>query len=247
MGLMVANELKRVQSGGINLKIALYVICVFCFFSMLVPVLLGFVGLVPFFLSLISTGAALYGAYVLLRLKIQDQRTLQRVLLAPGGAVLALFLVFYLIGWIPPVPLSIQHMGIYHMVEKSEGQYLASYDTPKWMFWARGDQDFYAEPQDKIYFFAQIFSPARFSDSVILHWYYKDPRAGWTTTDRIPMSISGGRKSGYRGFASKQNYSEGRYRISVETTDGREIGRIYFDVTKLPASSTERNFNQDIF
>lgn len=247
MGLMVANELKRVQSGGINIKIGLYVICLFCFFSMLVPVILGFVGLVPFTISLILTGGVLYGVFVLLRRKIQDQKILQRYLIAPGGTVLALFFVFYMIGWIPPVPLSIQNMGIYHMIEKVDGNYVVSSETPWWKFWSRGDQDFIAEPQDKIYFFAEIFSPARFSDSVVLHWYFKDPRSGWQTTDRIPMAISGGRKNGYRGFAAKQNYSEGRWRISVETTDGREIGRIYFDVTKIPESSPGRIFNKESF
>ncbi|UXR64808.1 DUF2914 domain-containing protein [Bdellovibrio bacteriovorus] len=124
---------------------------------------------------------------------------------------------------------------------------MLSYETPSWQFWQRGDQNFQAEPDDKIYFFAQIFSPARFSDSVILHWYYKDPVRGWQTTDKIPMTIAGGREGGYRGFASKQNYSEGRWRISVETTDGREIGRIYFDVTKVSEINPHRAFYKDIF
>lgn len=247
LGLMVANELKRVRESEINLKIGLFVICLFSFFSMMVPTALGFVGLVPFILSLTLTGGALYGIYVLLKKKVQNEVILRKSLVIPSGTVLALFLVFYLLGWIPPVPLSIQNMGIYHSVEKVEGAYVLSYETPSWQFWQRGDQNFKAEPQDKIYFFAQIFSPARFSDSVILHWYYKDPVHGWQTTDKIPMTIAGGREGGYRGFASKQNYSEGRWRISVETTDGREIGRIYFDVTKVSEINPHRAFYKDIF
>lgn len=247
MGLMVANEMKRVQRSEINIKIGLYVICVFSFFSMTIPVILGFVGLFPFLLSIAFTGVAIYGAFLLLKRKIQDQRTLQKSLLLPGATVLVLFLAFYLVGWIPPVPLSIQNMGIYHSVEKSEGKYILSHEQASWRFWRRGDQDFYAEPGDTVYFFAEIFSPARFSDSVILHWYYKDPVRGWQTTDKIPMNITGGRKNGYRGFASKQNYSAGDWRISVETTDGREIGRIYFKVIKLDSNNPERAFYKDIY
>lgn len=247
LGLMIANEMKRVQKSDIDIKIGLYVICVFSFFSMTIPVLLGFVGIFPFLLSVALTALALYGVFKLLHHRIQDQKLLQRRLLAPGAGVLVLFVLFYLAGWIPPVPLSIQNMGIYHLIEKSEGQYIASHENPPWKFWNKGDQDFQAAPQDKIYFFAQIFSPARFSDSVILHWYFKDPRQGWQTTDRIPMAIAGGRKGGYRGFASKQNFSEGDWRISVETTDGREIGRIYFTVTKLPEAPTERVFHRSTF
>lgn len=247
LGLMVANELKRVRESEINLKIGLFVICLFSFFSMMVPTALGFVGLVPFILSLALTGAALCGIYVLLKKKVQDGVVLRKSLIIPSGTVLALFLVFYLLGWIPPVPLSIQNMGIYHSVEKVNGTYVLSYETPSWQFWQRGDQNFKAEPEDRIYFFAQIFSPARFSDAVILHWYYKDPVRGWQTTDKIPMTIAGGREGGYRGFASKQNYSEGRWRISVETTDDREIGRIYFNVTKVTQANPNRAFYKDIF
>lgn len=247
LGLMVANELKRVQESSINIKIGLYVICVFSFFSMTIPVLLGFVGLIPFLLSIGFTAWVLYGVYALLRRRISDAPTLKKALLAPGAAVLALFLVFYWVGWIPPVPLSMQSMGIYHLIEKNNGAYIVSHENPPWRFWHNGDQDFRAEPQDKIYFFAQIFSPARFSDSVILHWYYKDPRQGWQTTDRIPMNIAGGRKNGYRGFASKQNYTPGDWRISVETTDGREIGRIYFTVTSVTEPSPARVFYTETF
>lgn len=247
LGIMVANELKSVQKSAVDLKVGLYVICVFAFFSMTVPVLLGFVGLVPFLLSLGLTALLLYGVFRLLAKRVQDSRLLLRTLAAPGASVLGLFLILYFVGWIPPVPLSVQNMGVYHMIEKVDGSYVVSHEKPWWKFWQTGDQSFTAEPGDKIYFFAQIFSPARFSDSVVLHWYYKDPRQGWLSTDRIPMKISGGRKNGFRGFATKQNYSEGESRISVETTDGREIGRIYFDVTKSPTNTPERVFTKESF
>lgn len=245
--IMVANELKRVQESKVDIKIGLYVICVFSFFSMTIPVILGFVGYIPFLLSVLATAGVLYGIVHLLQKRITSRKALFRSILAPGGGILALFVVFYFVGWIPPVPLSIPNMGIYHGIEKQDGKYLLSHENPSWKFWNNGDQNFVAEPGDKIYFFAQIFSPARFSDSVILHWYYKDPRRGWQTTDRIPMGIAGGRKQGYRGYTSKQNYSEGEWRISVETTDGREIGRIYFEVTKVATPNPERTFKQDIY
>lgn len=247
MGLMIANELKSVRESRIDLKIALYVICIFSFFSMIVPVVLGFVGWVPFLLALGLTGLTLYGVLRLLQKKISNNAVLMRGLIGPGTIVLSLFFVFYLVGWIPPVPISIQSMGIYHKIEKVEGQYLASHEKPNWAFWLKGDQNFVAEPGDKIFFFAEIFSPARFNDAVLLNWYFKDPKKGWVSTDQITMSISGGRKSGYRGFTTKQNYQEGDWRILVETTDGREIGRIYFNVTKVAEANPTREFQTDIF
>jgi hypothetical protein len=56
LGVLVANELPRVQSAGLGLKVALYALCLFSFFSMLWPTFLGFVGRAPFALSLASTG-----------------------------------------------------------------------------------------------------------------------------------------------------------------------------------------------
>ena len=230
MVLMVLNEMKSVQKSEVNIKIGLYVICVFSFFSMMVPVILGFVGLFPFLLSVGMTGLFLFGIYSLLRRKVQDQKVLFKKMVLPGSVIVTLFLIFYLVGWIPPVPLSVENMGIYHHVEKSNGSYVVSHEKPWWKFWQTGDQTFRAAPGDKIYFFSSIFSPGRFKDSIFVHWYFYDPKQGWKSTDRIPMQVTGGRAQGFRGFAIKQNYSAGDWRVSVETTDRREIGRIYFSV-----------------
>ncbi len=247
VGIMIGNELPAIRKKGLDIKIALFVVCVFSFFSIIVPVALGFVGYFPFLLSVLLTAGVLWGIYKLLLKKTLAPKTLHRHLVAPGAATLTLFVIFYFFGLIPPVPLSIQKVGIYHNIEKAPGQYIVSHQNSGWSFWKNeGDKDFIAEPGDKIFFFAQIFSPARFSDSVILHWYYKTPK-GWQSTDKIPMRIAGGRKEGYRGFSMKQNYSAGEWRISVETTDGREIGRIYFDVTQVPTNDPTRTFVQEIF
>ncbi len=244
--LMILNEIKSFQKSRVDLKIGLYVICVFCFFSMLIPVILGFVGIFPFILAVSLTAGVIYGVYKLLKKQIADQNLLYKRLVAPSSTVLIVFVLFYILGWIPPVPLSVQNMGIYHMIEKNGDQYMVSHENPWWRFWHKGDQDFQAQPGDKVYFFAQIFSPGRFDDSVILHWYYKDPRAGWQSTDRIPMRVTGGRKNGYRGFSVKQNYSPGEWRISVETTDSREIGRIYFKITPIELAEN-RKFQLELF
>lgn len=239
MVVMVANEIKNVQRGQVNVKIGLYVVCVFCFFSMMIPVLLGFVGWIPFLLATAATSAFVAGIYQLLLRKVTDHKLLMKRLVAPGSIVITLFFLFYLVGWIPPVPLSTQNMGIYHHLERVNGEYHLYHEKPSWQFWRKGDQEFDAQPGDKIYFFAQIFSPGRFKDSVYMHWYYKGPQ-GWQSTDRVPMQITGGRQNGFRGYAVKSNYSEGDWRVSVETTDRREIGRIYFTVKNVPVDENRR-------
>jgi hypothetical protein len=228
LGIMVANELPWVQSAGLGLKMALYALCVFSFFSMLWPTLLGFVGRVPFALSLASVGAVMAGIARWARRKISDHRLVARRILLPSAALGVLTVAFYGLGWIPPVPLAVVDMGIYHRVEKVGENYWLYHERPGWALWRSGDQDFEARPGEAVYFFAKIYSPARFSDELTLHWFLRDPRRGWVSVDRIPMKILGGRREGFRGYSFKRNHQPGDWRVKVETTDGREIGRIRF-------------------
>jgi len=247
LALMIANELKSVQKSDVSLKMGLFVICLFSFFSLIVPVILGFVGWTPFILSLVCTAGVL--AFLLHRLRktVDDQKKLFRFLVAPGTGVLVLFLVFYIFGWIPPVPISITKMGVYHNLQVENGVYRLSYDRPWWKFWQSGAQDFQAQPGDKIVFFVQIFSPSRFDDQVILNWNLYHPKRGWLSSDRIPIRIVGGRELGFRGYTVKQNYQPGKWRVLVETTHGHEIGRMYFEVEKTEASAEPRTFREDVF
>jgi hypothetical protein len=82
--------------------------------------------------------------------------------------------------------------------------------------------------------FFRIFSPTRFADQVLMRWYRKDGARGWAPSDSIPINIVGGREEGFRGYGFKSNYEPGRWRVQVETTDGREIGRVYFRLELVP-------------
>jgi hypothetical protein len=160
--------------------------------------------------------------------KIPDRRMVARRILLPSAAFGVLTTAFYFLGWIPPVPLAVVHMGIYHRVEKLGNRYWLYHERPVWALWRNGDQDFEARSGEAVFFFAQIYSPARFSDELTLHWFFHDPRQGWVSSDRIPLKIVGGRKEGFRGYSFKKNYFPGDWRVKVETTDGREIGRTHF-------------------
>jgi hypothetical protein len=158
----------------------------------------------------------------------------RRQILVPLGCVVIGFLTFYLFRLIPPVPLSIPFIGVYHQVEKTEAGYRLSHERPAWRLWHNGDQDFRAQPGDRIYVFFRIFSPTRFSDQVLMRWYTKDGRRRWSLTDSIPINIVGGREQGFRGYGVKSNYQPGEWKVQVETTDGREIGRVYFRLETAP-------------
>jgi hypothetical protein len=230
LAVILANESKSVRKMGVDVKMALYVLCLFCFFSILFPIVLGYVGWLPFFLAMLCTVAMLFLGRKFLGGRI-PALWIERRFMIPGGAVILAMFLLYQFKLIPPVPLSVKKMGVYHGLEKVDGKFILQHERPWWKFWRSGDQDFYAAPGDKIYFFAKIFSPARFDDTVTLHWWQKDAHGSWMSTDKIPMRITGGRHEGFRGFTVKQNYTNGDWCVAVETTDGREIGRMYFTVS----------------
>ncbi len=241
VALLVANESKIVKRAKVSLKVGLFAICLFSYISILFPLILGFVGWTPFGLSVATTMAVFYFQFKMLKSKLPDEGTLFRVVLLPGLSVLIVFSLFYVAGWIPPVPLSVKEQGIYHLVEKKDGEYLLSTEKVWWKFWLSGDQDFKAQPGDKIYFYAQIFSPARFADQVFVQWFWNAPGKGWQLGDRIPMNIVGGRKEGFRGYAIKAKYQPGQWRVQVETSMGQEISRLDFEVIPV-ATDASRGF-----
>jgi len=232
--LLIGNELKVVQKQKVSLKISMYFICIFSFFSMIYPVILGHVGRIPFTLSILSTLLCIWAFYRLVFRRIENKNSLRKALLLPSTAILLVFLGFYYLGWIPPVPLSVKEIGIYHHIEKTKkNEYKLFYERPEWKFWLSGDQNFKAYSGDKAYIFTRVFSPARFDDTLYLNWQLYSKRYGWTSTDKISMRVYGGRKSGYRGYSFKENLKDGDWRVLVETSDGREVGRLNFNIKKI--------------
>ena len=245
VALLLANESARFKALGLRFKFALLGLCYLAFFAYVVPVLVGQTGLVVFLLSMAA------GCVPLSAVAFAVVREQRRTILVPLGCVLVLFLGFYLFRLIPPVPLSMRFMGVYHGVERADGAYRLSHERPAWRIWHNGDQRFRAQPGDKVHVYFRLFSPSRFSDQVRMAWYRHEggPKGrGWVLQDTLPIRIVGGREEGFRGYGVKSNYQPGQWRVQVETTDGREIGRIYFSVEIVPIAlgMQERSFSADL-
>jgi Protein of unknown function (DUF2914) len=238
--LLVANESSRFKSLGLPVKFAILSLCVLSFFSYVVSI-----GLVVFLTSMAvgSLPVICIGAWARTR-GPQHSRLAARQILKPLGVVLLGFLLLYYFRVIPPVPLSIPFIGVYHAVERTDEGYRLSHERPTWRFWQNGDQAFVAQPGDKVYVFFRVFSPTRFSDQVLMRWYWKDEARGWTLQDSIPIKIVGGREQGFRGYGFKSKYQPGAWKVQIETADSREIGRVYFDLQLGPESP--RSFKIDI-
>ncbi len=58
-------------------------------------------------------------------------------------------------------------------------------------------------------------------------------------SDAVPIKDAGGKEEGYAGYSYKQNWSAGDWLVTVETRDGREIGRRRFAVSEDPDVAAE--------
>lgn len=229
--MIFMNELPFVKkSKKINLKVGLYSICLFSFFSIVYPIIFGFIGLVPFCFSAMSTLTILLVQLRLLRNLVTEPGVLFHAIFAPVVTVVIIFASFFFLGWIPPVPLSAKEQGIYHYLVKRETHYYLYAGMNENSFWNFGKTTFKAEPDDKIFFYSQIFSPARISDKIIVHWFKKNSVGDWESMDQVPVAIKGGREEGFRTFTFKSNFDSGEWKILVKTSSGVEISRLYFNV-----------------
>ena len=225
--LLALNELKPFENSGALLRMTLFSLCLVSYFTYLVPTIVGFIGALPFLAGLAAASACV--ALLVRRLNFRlpgREETVRRQVAAPFAAVAAAFAVLYFAKVIPPVPLSLSEIGVYHGVERDAGGFVLTSTRPRWRFWERGDQTFLARPGDSIYCWVSVFSPTRFKERLTVRWLYRDPELGWQDADAIPLEIVGGRDEGWRGFTAKSRYKPGSWRVVVTTSDGRELGRI---------------------
>jgi hypothetical protein len=246
VALLVANEFQRFRGAGVSLRIAMLCLCAISYFIYVVPIILGWIGVVPFLIALALSSLVGMGVVRFVRRKGVSVDIIRKELILPFVSIHALFLLLYFLRILPPVPLSISYMGIYRGVEKREGKYYLTHTRPWWRFWNHGDQRYAYREGDALYGFASIFSPSRFKDTVQTRWLLYDKKHGWQSQDVIPFPIVGGRDQGYRGYTVKRSFGPGNWRLQVETSDGREIGRLYFTVF-LDDSAEPRNLKTDEF
>ena len=240
VGLLVANELKPFENSGTTLRLTLFSLCLVSYFTYLIPTLVGTIGYLPFLGTLLASSACIAGLWQWLKRDLPDaEKILRRHLLIPYAVVAIGFSTLYVLKVIPPVPLSLSEIGVYHDVRRDGDEFVLSRARSRFRFWERGDQTFRARPNDKIFCYVSIFSPTRFSERLQVRWLYQGREA-----DAIALGITGGRDGGWRGFTAKANWQPGSWRVRVETSDGRELGRI--DLNVIPDDSATPRTLQEL-
>jgi hypothetical protein len=245
--LLLVNELPAFRRLGPVVLYALYSFCLTSYFAYLYPVLIG---KLRWWMFPLAVATSLLPLFVLGRLHLRvtgDRRRVLRQALLPSLGVQAALTALFIVRLLPPVPLSLMEIGVYHDVARdASGAYqLSRQSAPWWNVWSSDDKDFRARAGDRVYCFFRVFAPARFEDEVRVRWAYRDAGRGWLPSDAVPIVVRGGRERGFAGYTYKQNWRPGEWRVSVETIDGREIGRRAFTVREDDDPVTNRAMSTD--
>lgn len=234
--MLVGNEFLKTRYGQLRFNIAVYYMLVFSYLIVAVPTfVLHDIGtrvfLITGLLSLAFIAVFLSGVYTFVLRGAYRGRHLRQVA-ANIGIIFAVFNIFYFLNVIPPVPLSLKEIGIYHsVVRTAPGGYTVEYEAPQWFaFWRQTSATYSLASGQPAYCFSSVFAPTGLSTPVVHSWEeYNEKTGKWETRSRITFGISGGRDGGYRGFSSK-TVVPGKWRCDVETDNGLLIGRMNFTV-----------------
>jgi hypothetical protein len=229
VGVLFINEVQLIKKQGVLIKSIFFNLTLMSFLLVYIPLPFGKVGLVVFTTALSLYLLVAFGiAKLFQRAKIEREQ-IKKIWIIPAISFFVIFLFLRIFKLIPPVPLSIETAGIYHNIEKKYPAYHLYHQRKWWRIWDSSDEHFLYKPGDKVYFFTRIFAPRGFEDKVYVKWM-KYTSSGWQQSDRIPLSIIGGRGKGFRGYTYKSYVTPGEWRVLVETSGGLEIGRLSFEI-----------------
>jgi hypothetical protein len=229
--LLVGNEFLEKRFSNATVSFAMFGLCCGIFFVIVMPVAVRRMGLPVFLLGLVASSAVCLGVWWLIRGSGAS--------LKPVAATYGILAVLYISNIIPPVPLSMKYLGVYHAVTHKNGEYVCAMEKPRWYeFFKKSETTFRYRPGDRAYCFASVFAPTRLRETVRHRWYYKAPGSfRYREVASIPYTLSGGRDEGYRGYSCTRQLAPGKWKIYVTAADGKTIGIARFRVvqaTKIP-------------
>lgn len=234
LSLLVGNEFLRGQYTRLRINVAIFYLFLLSYLVLIVPVLVRAVGTKIFLASgalslvLIVVFLGIFYAVAPTRIAKEKKHLLLIITLIFVG-----FNIFYFFNLIPPSPLALRDIGIYHSVlRENKGLYEVSFEKGKWYQpLKRSDSAFHLGAGGSAFCFSSVFAPARISTPIFHRWEYLDKSDNvWKTATYISFPMTGGRSNGFRGYSVKNNLFPGKWRCSVETKRGELIGRRTFTV-----------------
>lgn len=239
--ILVGNESFRRFYARPAFQLAIFYLALFSMMIYQLPLLLNRLGASVFLLSglasLLGIGLIIHFLRLFNRASFRESR---RPLLAAIAGIYLLINLFYFADILPPIPLSLQEIGVYYSVSRAGGGYLVTEEVESWRERLRPGRVIHVTNNAPLYVYAAVFAPTRLSTGIVHDWQYYNEQVGeWQTKSRVSLPISGGRDGGYRSYSQKSAPILGLWRVDIETSRGQIIGRVKFKVEKTNSLSLE--------
>jgi hypothetical protein len=236
--LLIGNELWKKHYQRLAFQIIVLFVSLYLFFVFLLPVLFHRLGGDLFILGgILSLLIVFLFTLVLRKYALEKFNSNHKILAVSIVGIFVLMNILYFTNIIPPIPLAIKQVGVYHGITKVSSNsgtavnYEVKSEATSWTDYFTRYPVFHKRAGESVYVFSAIFSPVNFTSKVIHQWqYYDEVKKEWLDSTKITLPITGGREEGYRLYSSKQAVTPGLWRVKVMTPSGQTLGNINFKV-----------------
>lgn len=231
--IFIGNEWFRKYKDRITFMAVLLFFTAYAYAIFALPLFLRALGPLVF---LGSTALALgaFGLYLGALYRAGRMKLAESILPIIGSSLVITVLVVsaYFSGLIPPIPLTLKEVGIYHQVGRQGAGYLLEGEAMRPWYDLR-PQVLHVASGEPLSAFTAVFAPIRFGTVVVHRWQrYNEDKGVWVTQSKIAFPIAGGRVDGYRGYSEIAAPASGTWRLRVETETGQVIGQRRFIVER---------------
>lgn len=241
--IFLSNEIFREYHSRLVFTVVLFFIALFSYMTFVVPIIVGTMNEFTFIISDACTLLA-FALFLGLLAMLGRKRVWDDIGKLTIGALVAFVAInlFYFFNILPPIPLAMADVGIYHRIVRTDGSYEAVGEPLPWTVRLGETPTIHLKPGEPLYAYSAVFAPIQLKTKIVHRWQYHDDKKGWVTVSTIGFPITGGRDNGYRGFTIKSHPQPGAWRVDIDTVDGRVVGRIGFyvqTVTEEPGLETK--------
>jgi hypothetical protein len=231
--IFIGNEYLRRYHSRLVFVALLFFFSLYSYAIMLVPVVTGHIGRIPFLVSG-AVALVIFIVYMraLARLGHERYKTARWRVAAGMAVITALINAFYFLKVFPPLPLVLTDAGIYHdvMLKGAVFEVVTEDQPPPWRALFGTYPVLHIQHGAKIAVYSAVFAPQRLETRIRHVWQWRNPSGGWVTQQSLPITIRGGREDGFRAYTRKSAPLSGQWRVNIESDDGRAIGRVRFSV-----------------
>lgn len=240
--MVIVSEYFKNKVEQIFMQFAMYFLACFSFFTFFLPILTKEMNPATFL-----KGGLLSFIFVLTVLAlscIKKPTRKPKPFLKTAGLVSVLFAAvngLYFMNWIPPVPLSLKHAGIYHQVRHDIDGYTLTYEvSDDYDVLDKNEGIYHYMPGDTVFCFAAVFAPTALNKKIFHRWQQFIPEKNeWIIQDRVGYQLYGGRDGGFRGYTAKTIITPGDWQIDIITDDDLLLGTVEFKIEKAEKRTRE--------